>query len=102
MGRKVGCICYFSFPRPVKEMMIKDVVSLIASRKQLKHKSRLYDLSRTNIEANINDYNPIFLIAWKRNMDIQYICEISKLLTKYVTKYINKKKVKEKVICRYS
>jgi len=63
---------HFSFPRPVKEMMIKDVVSLIA-REQLKHKSRLYHFPRTNIEVNINDYNTIFLIAWKRNMDIQYI-----------------------------
>jgi len=61
VGRKVSRICHFGFP--VKEtVIIKDVVNLIASRKQLKHKSRLYDLPRTNIEVNINDYNPIFFL----------------------------------------
>jgi len=35
---------------------LKNVVTSIAGRKQLKHKSRLYDL-RTDNEVDINDYN---------------------------------------------
>jgi len=91
VGRKVVRICRFGFPRPVTETLImRDVVSSIAGRKQLKHKSRLYDLPRTDTEIDINDYNSILLTAWEGNMDIQFIGEKSSLLTWYVTKYMNK------------
>ncbi|XP_011858793.1 PREDICTED: uncharacterized protein LOC105556322 [Vollenhovia emeryi] len=90
-GRKVTRICRFGFPRAVTDTLVmRDVVSSIAGRKQLRHKSRLYDLPRTDVEANINDYNPILLTAWEGNMDIQFIGEKSSLLTWYVTKYMNK------------
>jgi len=69
---------------------MRDVATSIAGRKQLKHKSRLYDLPRTDNEVNINDYNPVLLTAWEGNMDIQFIGEKSSLLTWYITKYINK------------
>jgi len=89
-GRKVIRICRFGFPRSITETLImKDVTSLIAGRKQLKHK-RLYDFLRTENEININDYNPIILTAWEGNMNIQFIGEKSSLLTWYVTKYLNK------------
>jgi len=42
-------------------MLIMRDVSSIAGRKQLKHRSRLYDLLRTDIEIDINDYNPIWI-----------------------------------------
>jgi len=70
-SKKVIRICRFGFPRPVTETFVmRNVVSSIAGRKQLKHKSRLYDLPRTNVEIGINDYNPILFIAWEGNMDI--------------------------------
>ncbi|XP_026830504.1 uncharacterized protein LOC113563289 [Ooceraea biroi] len=91
VGRKVIRRCRFGFPRPVTETLnIRDVPTAIAGRKQLKHKSRLYDLPRTNNEVDINDYNPAILTAWEGNMDIQFIGEKSTLLTWYVTKYLNK------------
>jgi len=65
--------------------VVRDIVSSIADRKQLKHKSRLYDFLRTDIEIGINDYNPILLIAWEENMDIQFIGKKSSLLTLYIT-----------------
>ncbi|XP_029161301.1 uncharacterized protein LOC114933034 [Nylanderia fulva] len=81
-GRKVIRRCRFGFPRPVTETLnIRDVATSIAGRKQLKHKSRLYDLPRTDNEGNINDYNPVLLTAWEGNMDIQFIGEKSSLLT---------------------
>jgi len=64
VGRKVVRMCCFGFLRFVTEMLImKDVVSSIAGRKQLKHRSRLYDFPRTDIEIDINDYIPILFIA---------------------------------------
>jgi len=80
VGHKVVCICRFGFPRPVTETFVmRNVVSCkycsITDRKQLKHKSRLYDFPRTDTEIDINDYNPILLTAWEENMDIQFIGE---------------------------
>jgi len=72
---------------------MRDVVSLIAGRKQLKHKSRFYDLPRIDIEIGINNYNPILLTAWEGNMDIQFIGEKSSLLTLYITKYEQSRKM---------
>ncbi|KAL6433602.1 hypothetical protein ACFW04_006589 [Cataglyphis niger] len=92
-GRKVIRRCRFGFPRPVTETLnMRDVATSIASRKQLKHKSRLYDLPRTDNEVNINDYNPVLLTAWEDNMNIQFIDEKLSLLTWYITKYMNKGK----------
>jgi len=64
VGRsKVVHLC-FDFPRPGTETFVmRDVVSSIAGRKQLKHKNRLYDFPRTDTEIGINDYNPILLTA---------------------------------------
>jgi len=87
VGRKVTRLCRFGFLRPITETLnVRDV----AGRRQLKHKSRLYDLPRRDNEVIINDYNPVLLTAWVGNMDIQFIGEKSSLLTWYVTKYINK------------
>jgi len=91
MRRKIVHIYRFGFARPVTETFVmRNVVNSIAGRKQLKHKNRLYDLSRTDTEISINDYNPILLTAWEENMDIQFIGEKSSLLTLYITNYINK------------
>ena len=73
IGRKVVRRCRFGFPRPVTETLnMRDVATSIAGRKQLKHKSRLYDLPRTDNEVDINDYNPVIFTAWEGNMDIIY------------------------------
>jgi len=57
-------VCRFGFPRPVTETLkMRDMTTSIAGRKQLKHKSRLYDLPRTDNEVLINDYNPVVLTA---------------------------------------
>ena len=38
----------------------------------------------------INDYNPILLLLWKANLDIQFISENSLALAHYVTGYVTK------------
>lgn len=84
--------CKFGFPRPITDhFVLRDIVTSICGRKNLKSKSRLYDLPRSEHEGYINDYNPVVLTAWEGNMDIQFIGEKSTLLTHYVTKYTTKK-----------
>ena len=41
-------------------------------------------------EKNTNDYIPAILLAWHGNMDIQFIGEESKVLTRYCIKYATK------------
>lgn len=84
-------ICRFGFPRPITDsFIVRDVATSIAGRRQLKTKSRLYDLPRNADETHIYDYNPAILLTWHGNMDIQFIGEISGALSSYVTKYQTK------------
>jgi|GEM_PF-3635344 len=83
--------CKFGHPRPLTDTFkIRDVIVSIAGRRRLKSKSRLYDLPRSTSEAYINDYNPSILCVWEGNMDIQFVGEISTILTDYTTKYSTK------------
>ena len=38
----------------------------------------------------VNDYNPLLLLLWQANMDIQIVAESSLALSHYVTGYITK------------
>ena len=69
---------------------MRDVATSIAGRKQLRSRSRLYDLPRDKQEVNIIDYNPIVLTAWEGNMYIQFVGENSTTLCWYCTKYVTK------------
>ena len=83
--------CRFGFPRPVtKNFVLRDVVTSIVGRKNLRSKSRLYDLPRKKSERFINDYNPAIKLAWEGNMDIQFVGEKSEFLNSYLTKYTTK------------
>ena len=39
---------------------------------------------------SINNYNPLLLMLWKANMDIQFIAESSLTIAQYVTGYVTK------------
>lgn len=41
-------------------------------------------------EKYVNDYNPIILLIWGANIDIQYIKESSTVLNRYITTYMTK------------
>ncbi|XP_066599998.1 uncharacterized protein [Prorops nasuta] len=73
----------------VAAFILKDVAVSMGRRKKLKIKNRLYDLPRSQEEININDYNPAILCALEGNMNIQFVGEISTLLTWYTTKYVS-------------
>ena len=56
----------------------------------LKSKTRIYALPRSESEVRVNDYNPILLLLWKANIDVQFISESSLAVAQYVSGYITK------------
>ena len=86
---KVGGVfitrCKFNFPRPeADESKIHSVEDC------LKGRNKIYDLPRSFSEMRVNDYNPILLLLWKANLDVQFVSENSLALAHYVTGYITK------------
>ena len=77
--------CKFGFPRDICE-----VGSLSSVDDCLKSRKRIYLLPRTEQETRVNDYNPLLLMMWKANMDVQFIAESSLALSHYVTGYVTK------------
>ena len=56
----------------------------------LKSRNKIYDLTRLFSEMQVNNYNPVLLLLWKANLDIQFISENSLALAHYVTGYVTK------------
>ena len=87
--RKVGSVyitrCRFRFPRPPCETAKLNFVS-----DSLKSRNRIYELARTESEIRVNDYNPLLLMLWKANIDIQFVAESSLALAHYVSGYVTK------------
>ena len=55
------------------------------------HRGRfVYKLPRSPEEIRINNYNPLLLMLWKANMDIQFIAESTLAIAQYVTGYVTK------------
>lgn len=50
----------------------------------------MYNLCRKENEIMINDYNPLLLLLWKANIDIQYINDNLNVLNRYISSYITK------------
>ena len=77
--------CKFGFPRvETDEGKINKVEDCLKSR------NKIYDLPRSFSEMRVNDYNPVLLLLWKANLDIQFISENSLALAHYVTGYVTK------------
>ena len=51
---------------------------------------QVYELPRLPEEIRINNYNPLMLMLWKANMDIQFIAESTLAIAQYVTGYVTK------------
>ena len=78
--------CRFGFPREECEsatLLSVDECMKLAHRK-------LYKLSCSSQESRINNYNPLLLMLWKANIDLQYIGESSLAIARYVTGYVTK------------
>jgi len=77
--------CKFAFPRiEAEETSVNPV------EESLKGRNKIYTLSRSAAEIRVNDYNPLLLLLWQANMDIQFIPESSLALANYVTGYVTK------------
>ena len=87
--RKVGSVyitrCRFNFPRHPCETAKLNSVS-----ESLKSRNRIYELARTESEIRVNDYNPLLLMLWKANIDVQFVSESSLALAHYVSGYVTK------------
>ena len=87
--RKVGSVyltnCRFGFPRKVSASAKLNQVS-----ECLKSKKRIYQLPRSELEVRVNDYNPLLLLLWKANIDIQFVAESSLALAHYVSGHVTK------------
>ncbi|KAL5505298.1 hypothetical protein EMCRGX_G006706 [Ephydatia muelleri] len=77
--------CRFSFPRDVTEHAVLNPVE-----ECLKSRKKIYLLPRAAQECRGNDYNPLLLLLWQANMDIQFTAESSLTLAHYVTGYVTK------------
>ena len=78
--------CRFGFPRPPCES-----AALLSVDECMKMSHRkMYKLPRSPDEIRINNYNPLLLMLWKANMDLQFIGESSLAIAYYVTGYVTK------------
>ena len=77
--------CRFGFPRQTRE-----TATLLSVEECMKLSHRKMYLPRSPEEIRINNYNPLLLMLWKANMDLQYIGESSLAIAQYVTGYVTK------------
>ena len=56
---------------------------------KLSHR-KMYTLPRSPEEIRINNYNPLLLMLWKANMDLQFVGESTVVIANYVTGYVTK------------
>ena len=77
--------CRFGFPRQACENP-----KLNSVQDSLKTRNRIYQLARTDVAVRVNDFNPLLLMLWKANIDIQFVAESSLALAHYVSGYVTK------------
>ncbi len=67
-----------------------DNAKLNSVQESLQSRNRIYNLTRIETKVRVNDYNPLLLMLWKANIDIQFVAESSLALAHYVSGYITK------------
>ena len=78
-------LCRFNFPRKPCETAV-----LYCVEEKLKKRQKIYELKRSESDVRVNDYNPLILLLWQANVDIQFVAESSLALSHYVTGYVTK------------
>ena len=56
----------------------------------LKKFQRIYEIERAESEARVNNYNPLLLLTWGENMDIQFIGDVDMAVSTYCSGYLTK------------
>ena len=54
------------------------------------HHKKLFKIPRSAQEIRIDNYNPVILLLWKANFDLQFVGESSLAVAQYVTGYVTK------------
>ena len=77
--------CKFEFPRPeLADGQLNPVESCLKSR------NKIYSLARSFSEIRVNDCNPMLLLLWRANIDIQFVSKKTLALAHYVSCYVTK------------
>ena len=86
-GKMFVTTCKFGFPRESR-----DKTTLYCVQERLKARKKIYELARTESETRVNDYNPLLLMLWKANIDIQFVSEssLALALANYLSSYVTK------------
>ena len=77
--------CKFGFPRPERETAVINNVD-----SSCKNYQKIYEIPRAPSEVRVNDYNPLLLLNWGANMDIQFVGDRDMVLSTYVSGYVTK------------
>ncbi len=64
--------CWIGYP-----LQECDNAKLNSVQESLKSRSKIYQLTCTESEVRVSDYNPLHLMLWKANIDIQFVAESS-------------------------
>ena len=78
--------CRFGFPR--QTLLSVDECMKLFHRK-------LYTLPRSPEKIRINNYNPLLLMLWKANMDLQFVGESTLVIANYVTGYAERSNMQD-------
>ena len=57
---------------------------------KLKKRQKICELKRSESELKVNNYNPLILLLWQANVNIQFVGESSLALSNYVNVYVTK------------
>jgi hypothetical protein len=89
---KFNTYCKFGFGKAGRPIVTEPrlLPMEVVLRSKRKNPRKYAQILRTSAERFINDYNAPILLAWRANMDIQYIGEPSCVLNHYITGYITK------------
>ena len=78
--------CRFSFPR--QECEKATLLTVEECMKQ--HHNKTCKLPQSAQEIRINNRNPVLLLLWKANIDLQFVGKSSLAVAQYVTGYVTK------------
>jgi len=71
-------VCRYGFPRdPCQKTTLNSVKDYTSNNK------KIYNLKRTENERYVNDYNPVILLLWEANIDIQFVNDPNGILNRY-------------------
>ena len=78
--------CRFGFPHQECD---RATLLTVDQCMKLSHR-KMYNLVHACSEIRINNYNPLLLMLWKANMDIQNVGKSTLAIAQYVTGYVTK------------